>query len=169
MADLAASDVTITVQETRIEGARKRNRVKIAFGDGALTYPANGVPLPAFGSFGMKRYLEYITITDANDASGIMWKFDQENKKLRAWLAPAQTHGHDLLIIGGQAATTTNEVAHYGAAILGKEEAANATIAKADVATKGGVVGETLASAAGTELGNVAVAAQVLYVEAVGW
>jgi hypothetical protein len=57
-------------------------------------------------------------------------------------------HTHDLLIIGGQAAAGTDTV--QGAAgdlILGKEEAANALIAGADEATKGGVVAGSISTA----------------------
>lgn len=169
MADLAASDITVTIEKKVIEGKRRRHRVKLAFGDGALTYPANGVPMPTRGNLGFKRNVEYLIVTDGNDASGLIWKYDQANHKLRAWQAPARTHAHDLKVIGGQAATTTNEVGHYATDILGKEAATDATIAKADSATKGGVMSETLAAAALVELGNVAVAAQVIYVEAVGW
>lgn len=170
MTDLVAGDVTLTVQRIGIEGKLRRNRVKIAFGDSALTYPSGGVPLPTYSGWGMKTRLDYIILLDPNDGVGTFWKYDKENNKLRAWLAPAQTHTHDVLIIGGQAAAGTDTVqAAVGDVILGKEEAANATIVGADSATKGGVVSATLAAAAGTELGNVAVAAQVLYAEAVGW
>lgn len=89
-------------------------------------------------------------------AGGYTFEFDKDNLKVLAYRAPAQTHNHDLLVIGGQAAASTDAVqAAAGDAILGKEEAANVTIAKADVATKGGVVSETLAAAALSEVGNV--------------
>lgn len=168
MADIAAADVVVTVEKPCIEGYKRRNRVKIEFGDGALTYPAEGVPLPGFASFGLVRNLDYLILTDANDGSGITWKYDQENKKLRGWQAPAQTHAHDLLVKGGQAAATTNVIAHYATDILGKEAATDATIAGDDSATKGGVLSATLAAADGAEITG-AVAAQVLYAEAVGW
>lgn len=61
------------------------------------------------------------------------------------------THTHDLKIIGGQAASTTNDVAVY-TDVLGKEQAADATILGADSATKGGVV----AASAGTPAGSIA-------------
>lgn len=65
------------------------------------------------------------------------------------------THTHDLTVIGGQAASTTNNVAVYPTNILGKEAATNATIAGADSGTKGGVV----AASAGTPAGSIAFAA----------
>lgn len=105
MTDLVAADVTITVEKRLIEGKRKRNRCKIEFGDGALTYPSGGVPLPAFASWGMKRDLEYIILTDANDASGILWKYDQANIKLR---------GYEVGGIAGQTFTGTANVGTSG-------------------------------------------------------
>jgi len=65
------------------------------------------------------------------------------------------THTHDLLVIGGQAASTTNDVATYAGPILGKEQAANATIVGANSATNGGVV----AASAGTPAGTMSFAA----------
>lgn len=55
-------------------------------------------------------------------------------------------HTHDLLIKGGQAASTTNDVAVYAGPILGKEAATDSTILGANSATNGGVV----AASAGT-------------------
>lgn len=49
-------------------------------------------------------------------------------------------HTHDLLIKGGQAASTTNNIAHYPTDILGKEAATDATILGIDSITKGGVL-----------------------------
>jgi hypothetical protein len=90
MADLASSDVTITIQKSRIvrgsPGSQQRNIVKITFGDGALTYPALGVPLPTYPSFGMRRELECITMIDDGSPVTTIWKYDYANKKLRAWI-----------------------------------------------------------------------------------
>lgn len=77
------------------------------------------------------------------------------------FLAPAFTgsalsaHTHNLIVIGGQAASTTNDVAVYGGDTLGKEAATDATILGADSATKGGVV----TASAGTPAGSIAYAA----------
>ena len=168
MPDLAATDLTLTVEQVAHPVQKKPPIVKIAFGNGALTYPSGGVPLPTTpSSWGLKRNLLGIVIIDQDDNTGIVWKYDYANKKLRGWRAPAQTHAHDLKIIGGQAATTDNELGYYATDILGKEAATNTTIAKADSATKGGVMSETLAAASLTEITG-AVAAQTLYVEALG-
>ena len=47
MGDMAATDVTVTLNFMDRTFRRKRHEVTIAFGDGSLTYPTNGVPLPA--------------------------------------------------------------------------------------------------------------------------
>jgi hypothetical protein len=65
------------------------------------------------------------------------------------------THSHDLKVIGGQAASTTNNIANYATAILGKEEAGDVTYLGADAATNGGVLAKT----AGTPAGTIAFAA----------
>lgn len=85
MADLTAANVTVTVEEQNIVNGKRRNRVKITFGDGALTYPAAGVPMPTFDKFGMKRNLDYLTIFDENDAVGQMFKYDMTNNKIRMY------------------------------------------------------------------------------------
>jgi hypothetical protein len=92
MADLAASDITVTLQalasgrKSSIENGRRRTLAKLAFGNGTLTYPTDGVPLPGYASFGMVRSLSHVTIVDQDDAQGIIWKYDFENKKLRAYI-----------------------------------------------------------------------------------
>lgn len=59
-------------------------------------------------------------------------------------------HAHDLLVKGGQAAATTNDLAHYATDILGKEAATDATITGAASGTKGGVITVTAGTPAGT-------------------
>lgn len=86
MTALVAGDVTVTVNERQIVGKKRRARVTVAFGDGALTYPAGGVPLPTFGSFGMTRNVDFVVLFDPDDASGIIWKYDRTNHKLRGYV-----------------------------------------------------------------------------------
>lgn len=170
MADLAASDVTYTVQGKVevLDNSVRKAVVRIAFGDGALTYPSGGVPLSGLSAAGFPRLVKGAVLMDENDSSGIKWKYDYENNKLRGYQAPAQTHDHDLKVIGGQAAAGTAATAYYATDILGKEAATDVTIAGADSATKGGVISETLAAAALSEISG-AVAAQVLYAEVTGY
>lgn len=154
MADIAAANVTITVQRKRITGARKRNRVKIAFGDGALTYPAGGVPLPAFGQFGMKRFLEFITITDMDDSHGLVWKYDQENNKLRAY-----SQG---FTVGAAGAATMDDFP------LTSDDTTLADALSVSLTNSAGAGTHNMGVL--KELANAkTVVAQVLYAEAVGW
>ena len=60
MADLAATDVTVTVNvphdiEKTFSGfmGDKWTKAQLSFGDGVKTYPAGGIPLPSPGYFKM--------------------------------------------------------------------------------------------------------------------
>jgi hypothetical protein len=85
MPDIAASDVTITVNDRWIVKKKRYCDVTIAFGDAALTYPANGVPMPAASSFGMVRNLDYVLLDDPASGIGLIYKFDRSNKKVRIY------------------------------------------------------------------------------------
>src|SRR3990167_10676915 len=149
MADLAASNVTYTIQEGTRTGCPSDPTFgavfKLAFGDGALTYPSGGIPLTK-AKLGCPEFIRSLEIIDSDDSLGNVYKYDYANNKIKAYHAPAQTHAHDLKVIGGQAAASTAALAYYATDILGKEAATNVTIAKADSATKGGVISETLAA-----------------------
>jgi hypothetical protein len=82
MVALASTDVTVTVNERRIYGTgkKRRNRVTLTYGDGAKTYPTGGVPMPAQGSFGMTRQLDYLSVIDQSVADGFVYKYDVTNK-----------------------------------------------------------------------------------------
>jgi hypothetical protein len=192
MADLASTDVTLTKIVKHRVGLLKQRIHQVAFGNGALTYPSGGVPLPALSYFELDHVdffdLKVVTI------NGLTYKYDKTNHKIRifqsAGFTPAGTnsapaftgsalgaHPHDIKLIGG--ITATEPVAVQGGDTLGKNAATDRTIAGADSATKGGVVGVSAGTPAGTvaaptftgtavaaaalvELGNVAVAAVVL-------
>lgn len=61
------------------------------------------------------------------------------------------THSHNLLVKGGQIASTTNDVATYAGPVLGKQEATDATILGSASAASGGVI----AASAGTPSGTI--------------
>ena len=153
MTALADTDVTITVEKSNRVFKHHRNRCKIVFGDGALTYPAGGVPLPAFGKWGMKRNLDYIALTDSNDAVGIIWKFDQDNKKLRGYV---QGYAHAT----GGAVTMDDYPITAADGVTSGISVSLTTGAGAATAHLGGLV--ELATGA-------TVSAQALYCEAVGF
>lgn len=60
------------------------------------------------------------------------------------------SHNHNLTVIGGQAGSTTNDIADYAGPLLGKEAATNSTYLGANSATNGGVVGASAGTPAGT-------------------
>lgn len=168
MADIAASDITATLLlRRRVEG-RSFFHWTLAFGNGTLTYPAGGVPI-TLALVGMPNVIERLTVFDSG-ISVYVWSYDVTNKKLTAMQAPVQSHTHNFLIIGGQASSTTNDVAIYGSLdTIGKEQASNATMVGSASATKGGVVSATLAAAGLSQISTVAIAAQTLKCEVVGW
>lgn len=168
MADIAAGDVTYTIVHHRKgEDGRQRVVAKLVFGDGALTYPSGGVPLTK-AKLACPTIIESLSVY-AKGTSGYEFSYVYTTEKLLATQAPAQTHAHDVLVKGGQAAAGTAALAYYATDILGKEAATDATFAKAASATKGGVISETLAAAALSQPSAIAIAAQTLYVEVVGY
>lgn len=152
MADLAASNVTVTIERREIVGKLRRNRVKIEFGDAALTYPANGVPMPTYSSFGMKQRLDYLIIIDADDDDGLFWKYDKENNKLRAFV-----QGYAVGAAGAVAMDDFPVTAAFG------------VTASASVSLAGTAGSATNRLGALVEASGGAPAASVLYAEAVGW
>jgi len=89
MADLASSDVSITLdpRDRHILGKLRMSQGSLAFGDGALTYPYGGVPMPAVGGFGMNREVSMLDIVDAS-GNGLIYRYDQSNSKIKIF-APA--------------------------------------------------------------------------------
>lgn len=174
MADIAASDVTYTLQgkTARSTAADPSYRAifKIDFGNGSLTYPTGGIPLTK-AKLGCPNKLESFEISDAGSAAGYIIKYDYANEKLKIYQAGGSfDHTHDLLIKGGQAAASTAAVAWYATDILGKEAATDKTIAGSAAATKGGVQSATVSSTV-AELtgGSSAVTATTIYARVSGF
>ena len=94
MPDIASSDVTVTILETLGKLPRGiRRRVSIAYGNGTLTYPTGGVPMPAASAFGFAVAMQPMNIIDDDDAQGIFHKYDAANNKVRHWFPTQQTGG----------------------------------------------------------------------------
>lgn len=165
MADLAAGDVTYTMLNQRKLGdSRNLNRVRLAFGDGALTVPANGIPLTK-GKLGCPTVIESLVIVDQG-TSGYRFQYDQSAEKLVVMQAPAQTHTHDIKIMES---ITEDAAIGLQSGKFGKNTASNATLAGSNSTLNGGVVSTTLAAAALSEASAVAIAAQTIEVEVIGW
>jgi len=87
MAALTAADVTVTqTAKANIVETQKHIPCSIVFGDGSKTYPAGGVPMPSYASFGLKRSLDYLLLYDAANANGFVYKYDKTNNKLRIYV-----------------------------------------------------------------------------------
>lgn len=89
MAEITASDVTVStnVRDRNIghKGLDKYMGIfTIAFGDDALTYPADGVPLPAIGKFGLERKVDFMAIQGDPD-DGFVYKYDATNHTIRIY------------------------------------------------------------------------------------
>lgn len=165
MANLAAGDVTYTILNKRkLDDGRKMNRVRLAFGDGTATVPAGGIPL-TIGKLGCPTVVESLIVVDQG-TSGYKFQYDQSAVKLVVMQSPAQTHDHDVLLIGN---LTFDATLGLNSATVGTNTGANVTLNGANSATTGGVLSETLAAAALSEASTVAIAAQTIEVEVIGW
>lgn len=165
MADIAAGDVTYTlVKQRKLGDHRNLNLVRLAFGDGALTVPANGIPITK-AKCGCPTVIESMVVVDQG-TSGYRFQYDQSAGKLVVMQAPAQTHTHDIKVIES---VTADATVGLNGATYGKNTASNVTIVGENSATTGGVVSATLAAAALAEASTVAIAAQTIEVEVIGW
>ena len=86
MAAITAADVTVTVnQQDRdcagVDAFKNFTLATVAFGDGSLTYPTGGVPLPAIGSFGLHKGIDFVAIQQPYN-NGAVYKFDIANHKI---------------------------------------------------------------------------------------
>lgn len=99
MVALAAADVTVTVTTRKRGGSGlKIHFGTLAFGDGALTYPTAGVPLPAFGNFGFVRNIEDIQVTGVNGlTTDYHTQYDKTNNTLLLYEEEAVAAGGPLL------------------------------------------------------------------------
>ena len=115
------------------------------------TYTTGGETLSA-GAVG----LASITSIDFQQGEdGFIFRYVPSTGKVMILAPAASSHTHNLSIIGGQSAAGTAAVSAPAATdLLGKEEAGNALVLGADVATKGGVVAATIAAAAMAEIAN---------------
>jgi hypothetical protein len=143
---MTADDWTVTINPADCDhtmGLRKLNPVTIQNArPAAALYVVGGMPLPPAAAFGMTRAVDFLIIQPPLD--GYVYKFDRANNTLLMFRAGPATHNHDMLILGGVAPVEAVGVSGAGSDQLSKDAATNRTIAGADAATKGGVLGATL-------------------------
>ena len=81
MADIASGDVTYAIlKQRRNASSQNSNLVRLSFGDGALTYPAGGIPIN-IGKLGCPTNVESLSVVDQG-VSGYKFQYDQSAKKL---------------------------------------------------------------------------------------
>ena len=81
MPDITASDVTVTIDRKGIIARQKIHVATIVFGDGALTYPAGGIPV-SDDALGFLRSTDSLQIQES-DANGFRYEYDKSAKTIR--------------------------------------------------------------------------------------
>jgi hypothetical protein len=162
MANLSAGSVTYTMKNLRRLGNSKvSNRVQLAFGDGVLTYPAGGVPLTK-AKMGCPNTVESLVVYDQG-TSGYKFQYDTANEKLV--MIHSGSHTHNLLLKNAAVADGATARVNAGANLLGANTGSDITVTGGGA--NGGVVATTIGG--GAEPSAVAVAAQTIIVEVIGW
>lgn len=166
MADIAATDITVTVEKlTKLESSEKCNYLTLAFGNGVLTYGAGGVPVtPA--QLGMSTFIRSLVVFD-NGISAYSWSFDKTNKKLTATYTGGVAHSHSLTLKNAAVADGATTRVNAGTNLLGGNTGSDITVAGGGA--NGGVAAATPGAATQTQPSTVAIAAQTLKVQVIGW
>lgn len=94
MAAIASTDVTVSLpprdRDIVPSGPKLMSFPSITFGNGSLTYPAGGVPLPDKSVFGFKKQIDRIFIQQPA-ANGFVYKYDRANHKIKIFTQGAVT------------------------------------------------------------------------------
>lgn len=100
MAAITAADLTVTLTEVWIQGVKRHSRGTLLI-PGTLTYPNNGIPLPAIASFGMQQQLDVLEIFGVDASAGTVAdyvsQYDKTNHKLFLFEEEAAAAGGPLL------------------------------------------------------------------------
>lgn len=165
MANIASTDITVTILNNRKdESGRKKVNVKLEFGDGALTYPSGGIPIDK-AKFGCPNVIESLVIYDKG-TSGYGFSYDAANEKLV--LMQSASHGHSLFFNNAEIADGATTRVNVGTNLLGANTGSDVSVAGvADTSGHGGVVNAS--GAALSQPSAVAIAAQTIKCEVVGW
>lgn len=162
MANISAGGVAYTMKNLRRLGNSKvSNRVQLVFGDGVLTYPAGGVPLTK-GKLGCPNTIESLVVVEQG-TSGYKFQYVGSSEKLV--MIYGGSHTHNLLLKNAAVADGATARVNAGANLLGANTGSDLTV------TGGGANGGIVAGVAGEggEASAVAVAAQTIIVEVIGW
>jgi hypothetical protein len=90
MTAIAVSDWTVVINKTLIKGGQRENQCTLTYGDGALTYPTAGIPMPTVSSLGMQRHIDSIHIVssglDAATTTAYRYQYDKTNHLLQIFI-----------------------------------------------------------------------------------
>ncbi len=84
MPSISSSDVVVATTAMNLNfniGVKNMSIVDITFGDGSLTYPTGGIPLPAFSNFGFRNAIDFFASEGTPD-NGYCFRYDRDNHKL---------------------------------------------------------------------------------------
>ena len=85
MVDIVATDVTYSIfKRSKNEDNNQKVIADVTFGDGALTYPAGGIPLLR-AQLATPRQLASVKFVDASNSDGFLYKYDSTNEKIRIY------------------------------------------------------------------------------------
>jgi hypothetical protein len=110
MADLTAADITVTLDPQDID-VMTWNKVvmpKLAFGDGAKTIPAGGIPLPALASFGLHKAIKRGHVIQPAD--GYVYRIDRANHKLMVFYGDYSNASDGVLVEAAGVAPAATEI-----------------------------------------------------------
>ncbi len=166
MAGFGTADVTYTVKNLRTLGnSLKHNRIQLTFGDSSKTYSAGGIPL-VIGSLGCPNTVQSITVVEQSTA-GYLFSFISSTNKLAIFQGAGVAHAH-AIVVGSNAGTTGTQAVNATAALGVFTSGAAVTVA-AQAGTLGGVSSSTPSNAALAEVTSVAIAAQTIVIEVIGF
>ncbi len=166
MAGIGTADVTYTMKNLRRMGnSRVQNRVQLAFGNSSLTYSAGGIAL-VIGNLGCPNVVESLIVVESG-TTGYYFQFISSTNKLAIFQGSGVAHAHGIVIASN--AGTNATLAVSASAALGVFNSGAASTVAAQAGTLGGIQSTTPSNAALSEITSVAIAAQTIIVECVGW
>lgn len=116
MAAFTAANLTVVVSLRGRTAKRKIHRGTLTFGDGALTYPTAGIPLPTKDKFGFSRVIEDLVIVGNNAlTTDYMYRYNKAAHKLLMYEEEAAAAGGPLLecdVAEAPPARTLNYIAY---------------------------------------------------------
>ena len=163
--DLTAADVNVNLDPRDMDysaQALTKSYPSITFGDGALKYPALGIPLPDKGQFGMKALVKRLNITQPPD--GYEYRYDKVNGTIRIF----QSAGHTPAGAVAAPTFTGESYTPAGTVDAGTHVFTGAAHTLAGTNSAPAFTGTPVLAGALVELGNVAIPATTLDLEVIG-